>query len=96
MSGDKSGVNRQLSRVGEASADFFCQGDGWACMTDSYQRLGANLFSAVEVTRQKDSSARVQLRTKWANYPEAVCQEYSVDRIEGGWGISYIDVLKKC
>jgi len=94
--GNKAGVNQQLSRVDQVSAAFFCQGDGWDCMLQSYHGLGANQSHIVEVTRKTDASARVQLKTTWEKYPAPLCQEYSVDRTDAGWGISYIDVLKKC
>jgi hypothetical protein len=94
--GSKSGVNNQLSRVGHASADFFCRGDGWACLDESYHHLGNNLTSAVEVTRKAEASARVVLKTTWTKYPASVCQEYSVDQTGAGWGITYIDVPKNC
>lgn len=94
--GNKGGVNDQLSRIGHVSADFFCRGDGWDCLAESYHRLGQNLTSTVEATRQTNVSARVVLKTTWSKYPTPVCQEYSMDYGANGWGITYIDLPKRC
>lgn len=93
---NRAGVNRQLSRVGHVSAEFFCRGDGWVCLAESYHHLGMNLTSSVEVTRKNAASARVVLKTTWAKIPNAMCQEYALDSTGAGWGITYIDVPKKC
>jgi hypothetical protein len=94
--GDRAGVRRQLSPTGQASASFFCRGDAAACLSENYHQMGMNLTSTAKVVHQAELSARVVLTTTWAKQPAALCQEYSVERMKAGWGITYIEVPKRC
>jgi hypothetical protein len=94
--GSSRGINSELSRLGHVSADFFCGGQTFDCLSANYGKLGNILTSKVVLTRQTDTSARVVLKTTWANHASELCQEYSLDTTPAGWRITYIDNPRAC
>ncbi len=94
--GDSEGINKLMSTQGLTNAAMFCGGATINCLRQNYAGAGEPKTVKAEVLKKNETAATVQLRTTWSTRNAELCQQFSLDKTNDGWRITFFDSPSSC